>query len=389
MALRKKCLLTNVDLKHIAILVRNFTAFGGLEGYNFKLIQGLLNQDFEVTVICEQNTAEFSHKNLTVYESLKCNTKLKYSEKLKWYYHTSNNLLQNHSFDLIHSQQVPTNYANVVTFHNHTIQRQINAGTPFENLVNNYKAKFTAKYKLQNYYDEILAKSAQSLIFPSFQALADYRQTYQINSQDNLFVAYPGLEPEINLDYSKDQNNILFIGKGYRRKGLDILLKAVSKLIQDNIPVKLNIIGLKLTTAYKLRLKILGLENNVFFHGSIYNLKDFFAFSDIIVQVSRIETFGMSVLEAMQYHVLPVVSRNCGISEIFQNDVNGIIINNYLGVTELSEKLKMLITNQSLRHKIVCNAQELSHKFSWDKTVTDTLKAYEYALKEMHNVTNR
>ncbi len=381
--------MTNVGLKHIAILVRNFTPFGGLEGYNFKLIQGLLNQEFKVTVICEQNSGEFSHKNLTVYESLKCNTKLKYSEKLKWYYHTSNNLLQNHSFDLIHSQQVPTKYANVVTFHNHTIARQINAGTHFENLVNNYKAKFTAKYKLQNYYDEILAKSAQSLIFPSFQALADYRQTYQINSQDNLFVAYPGLDPEINLEYSKDQNNILFIGKGYRRKGLDVLLKAISKLIQDNVPVKLNIIGLKLTPVYKLRLKILGIENNVFFHGSIYNLKDFFAFSDIIVQVSRIETFGMSVLEAMQYHVLPVVSRNCGIVEIFQNDVNGIIINNYLSVTELSEKLKMLISNQSLRHKIVCNAQELSHKFSWDKTVTDTLKAYEYALKEIHNVTNR
>ncbi len=66
------------------------------------------------------------------------------------------------------------------------------------------------------------------------------------------------------------------------------------------------------------------------FLGRVFDLAELYANCDIIVQPSRYETFGMAVLEAMQYHVVPVVSKKCGISEILTDDVNAIILDDHL-----------------------------------------------------------
>ncbi len=372
------------DLKSIAILVRSFSLGGGLEKYNFKLTQGLLDANYKVTILCENNNSDFKHKNLTVQEIFKTSQKLNASQKLKFFFDTSNEYLSHNTFDLVHSQHLPTSMADVVSFHNYTVATRVTSGKIAENIIDKLKSKFKGKYLSQNFYDLTLVNSAKALIFPSKMALNDYVDKFKITNLEKLFVAYPGLGYPCEVTYNKDKIplNLVFVGKGYRHKGLDVLLKAISLLKRENIIVNLNVVGLKKTLFYKFKLLTLGIGSQVKFLGRVFDLAELYANCDIIVQPSRYETFGMAVLEAMQYHVVPVVSKKCGISEILTDDVNAIILDDHLSAYTLAKSLKALIENQAHRHKLACASEELSYSYPWENTVYNTLEAYKYALKE-------
>ena len=51
---------------HVAMVLRQFSPFGGLELYAFQLVKGLLERGISVTVICEKDETGYQHERLKV-----------------------------------------------------------------------------------------------------------------------------------------------------------------------------------------------------------------------------------------------------------------------------------------------------------------------------------
>ena len=95
--------------------------------------------------------------------------------------------------------------------------------------------------------------------------------------------------------------------------------------------------------------------------AAIYNL------ATVYVQPSRDEGFGLPVLEAMRCGC-PVLSSGRGsLPEI--TGKAGLIFN--------QKNLKQIWQNQELRRKLSRTGLVQAKKFSWDKTVSQTVKVYE------------
>ncbi|MGH9550111.1 MAG: glycosyltransferase family 4 protein, partial [Terriglobales bacterium] len=180
----------------IAMIVRSFSQNGGLELYAHQLIKGLIDRGHDLTVVCEKNESPIQHKRLHIAKFYPAPDGTGKAAKLTYYLEASTaRVAQEGTFDIIHSQHLPTRAANVVTFHNHTAARLAQVGYEWEQKLTRAKMAFVSAYKLRDQYDRELCRSASSLIFPSAVCRDDFAQTYDVQSLNprcNLTVAYPG-----------------------------------------------------------------------------------------------------------------------------------------------------------------------------------------------------
>ena len=103
--------------------------------------------------------------------------------------------------------------------------------------------------------------------------------------------------------------------------------------------------------------------------------------SAIFVLSSRYEGFGLVLLEA-QAAGLPCVSFDCkeGPREIIDNGINGFLVKDG-DVRELSEKILLLIKNDTLRTGFSKNSQKDLYRFEYEKIIKEWNTALEGIIK--------
>ena len=121
--------------------------------------------------------------------------------------------------------------------------------------------------------------------------------------------------------YTEDDVVLLFVGGICARKGIDFLIESFPSLLAHNGHVRLLIVGPDLEDVYadglRRRVVELGLQEQVRFTGSVYELDPVYQLSDIMTFASYREGFGNVLLEAMA-HERPVVSRRlAGVTDYF------------------------------------------------------------------------
>ena len=372
-----------------AILVRNFSTSGGLELYAHKLVEGLLEQGLNITVICENAQSQLNHSQLKVEQIPP--SKAKSSKKARInhdFTEFSAALDRLGPFDIVHSHHIGATPVNVVTFHNHTVFRIEECGKPIEAEINKFKLLFRSDYKARQNADAKLIESAEVLIFPSKVCKQDYIKHFNLNKPASLVVAYPGwqlaenpnsneVSPLVNsaADYDK-KRTMIFVGRGYRKKGLDILLLACSILRSKNYSFKLLIAGLNEKTIDRWRLYGLGLNKYVSYLGFHKNMDSLYKSASIIVSPSRMEPFGMAVLQGMSYGLVPVVSKVSGVAELLTNDKDALILENHLDANELAKKLAYLLDNPDRMSRMAVQAQIKTEASTWQNTIGINLAAY-------------
>lgn len=182
--------------------------------------------------------------------------------------------------------------------------------------------------------------------------------------------------------YKLPESNIviLYYGRIIKRKGLDILLKAYSKLECNNDEISLVICGegpFKSECediARKLNLK------NVFFEGAV-KPKDkytFFSQCNIFVLPSNFyqgtsEAWGLTVNEAIQCGKQVITTTAVGAAYDLINEKTGIMIDEN-NISELKDALKTLINNKNLGEmEIEC--KKMYEKCSYDNMVNGFVNA--------------
>ncbi len=369
--------------------MRTFSPHGGLELYAHKLIEGLLERGVKVTVICQNVESEYRHKRLEFLEIANAPKGLSKAERVQQLFIASNEVLQNHrsSFSLIHSQHLPAEFANVVTFHNHTVGRLSEVGRPWERKLNDFKVNFVSAYKLRDRYDEILCRNADCLVFVSKRLQEDYFRRYDLaNAEEakSYVVAYPGasLPPidesqSVKTESADGMFTFLFVGKGFRKKGLDVLFESCAHLRRKGRNFRLIIAGLKQRPLDKLRLSSLKIIENVQYLGFQKDMAAVYAQAQSIILPSRIEPFGMAPVQAMTFGLVPIVSAVSGVSEVLHDGEDALLLKDHLNSEELAAQMQRLMDDKTLLLRLSAKAATAARTVSWETTVDQTLKAYE------------
>lgn len=156
------------------------------------------------------------------------------------------------------------------------------------------------------------------------------------------------------------QNIILNVGRLVTKKGQRYLIQAFSKL--DNKDWKLVFLGDgPLKTELMDYTEDLGIKNQVIFNGTTKNVNEWYAKASVFAFPSILEGFPNALAEAM-CHGLACVSFDCstGPSELIVNGENGFLIQEK-NVTQLVDKLQILIDDKELREEFSSNAFKLNN----------------------------
>lgn len=376
------------DKLHIAFVMRLFSSQGGLELYALKLIEGLLEHGHKITVICEIDESNLSHGHLAVQKFAGAKKGSKKWQKIEHYRKVATEAVDGAGpFDIVHSQHFPVNSAQLdaVTFHNHTAGRLSLVGYPLEKLLNNFKMATAKNYKLRHKFDLELCQKALMRIFVATVMKDDFYNTYQLDPAAPFAIAPPGASlaiegNEIQAEPTNQESNepftFLFVGKGMRKKGLDTLFKACSILKKRKLDFRLLIAGLKEKPLQKFDLINMGINSNVEFLGYQKDMASVFSKAKVLVLPSKIEPFGMAPIQAMQYGLVPIVSRVCGVAEVLSDNSDALILQNHLSATELADLMAKLLGNLELYKKLSKQARQSAQSISWKKTVEATEEAY-------------
>ena len=162
--------------------------------------------------------------------------------------------------------------------------------------------------------------------------------------------------------YDKPQNtmNYMFCGRLDYSKGLDIAIKALSSLKDREIEnFRLDIYGdgdKNYILKCKKIIKILKLEDNIFFHGKKSDLKDAYKKAHVLLMPTRMkEPFGLVLIEAMNYGVVPIATNDYGPLEIISNEEDGLHFD-ITDANDLEKKILLINNNWSLLKRYRENA---------------------------------
>jgi UDP-glucose:(heptosyl)LPS alpha-1,3-glucosyltransferase len=172
---------------------------------------------------------------------------------------------------------------------------------------------------------------------------------------------------------------ILFVGSGYRRKGLRYLIEAVS-LLKEERPLKMLVVAKGKKRAYLKLAKKRGVKNRIIFAGGRKDLRKFYAASDLFVLPTIYEPFGNVCLETLASGLPIIVSRASGAAEIITEGENGLLLKDPRDSRELAEKIR-LTANNRFRERLSKNARILAENFTVDKNVKKTLEVYQEVIR--------
>lgn len=204
--------------------------------------------------------------------------------------------------------------------------------------------------------------------------------TYRIQP-DKVKVVYNGIQSKEN-DYKKsfnslsrefsiarDQNVILYVGSGFKRKGVEEFLEIVSNLKTPNI--KAFVVGKeKQLELYVELVKQLQIDDKVVFTGAREDVDDFYVISDIFLFPTHYEPFSNVVLEAMNFKNVVFTTSQNGASEI----LDGAFVMDSPTDMSVPNKIDTLFSDKDKLEKIQLENRALSKQFSIEKNLKDTIE---------------
>jgi UDP-glucose:(heptosyl)LPS alpha-1,3-glucosyltransferase len=242
------------------------------------------------------------------------------------------------------------------------------------------KSIFNLLHPTYLYLEQKCFNNAKCIIANSNMVKKEIINSYQINPE-KIKVIYNGIELK-EIDYKKsfdklssefsiikNQSILLYVGSGFKRKGVEEFLQIFSMLKTKDIIGF--IVGRESNMSYYQNLsKELKIDNQIVFTGPRTNVNDFYTISDIFLFPTHYDPFSNVVLEAMNFgNVVFTTSKN-GASEILNDD---FIISQPFEKNAISS-IDSILNNKAVMAKEKKNNKEISKLFSIEKNLYHTLE---------------
>ena len=183
--------------------------------------------------------------------------------------------------------------------------------------------------------------------------------------------------------YSEKDFIIVSVSRLTPKNGIDYLIKAIDRVIDDIPNIRLVVIGDGIQRKKLIQLiNNLRLTNKIDLLGNIPHseIPEYLNIADVFVRPSLEEGFGISFIEAMACKV-PVIGSNIGgIPDIIKDAENGYMVVPR-NINELVQKLIRLSKDKELRHNLAENGyQTVQEKFNWNVVLKNMYGIYEKLL---------
>ena len=247
-------------------------------------------------------------------------------------------------------------------------------------------------------YETQLMKRSDALIAVSKYTVNELTDLYGIE-EEKIHVIYNGVDidkfkprsnrTELRQEFGleEDEKVVLFVGRLYHRKGLEILLRSIPPVLQKYKDVKFAISG----TGFKQKeeslrslAKELGIQEHLTFLGYVPDekLPGLYSASDIFVLPAIYENFPFAILEA-QATALPVISTKVGgIPEFLVNNENGFLIDPG-DSKQLTQKVLTLLQDPKHANEMGKRGRErIEEKLSWRIITAQVIDLYHKLLEK-------
>jgi glycosyltransferase involved in cell wall biosynthesis len=172
---------------------------------------------------------------------------------------------------------------------------------------------------------------------------------------------------------------VLALGRVVPKKGLDLLVEAFASVAYRHNDVGLVIGGDgPARKALVAQVDWLGLAGRVILPGRFDRSEVAWAMShaEVFVLPSRIEPFGIVVLEAMRVGLPVVISSRGGAPEIVRHEREGLIVDPF-DVSELGSAISRLLDDTLLAARLGARARQRVEDFSWSRITDQYLRLYQ------------
>jgi len=265
-----------------------------------------------------------------------------------------------------------------------------------KNLNPNEKSMLRFNFWLRSYEKKLMNRS-DALIAVSKYTVDELTELYGIE-EEKIHVIYNGVDinkfkprpdrAELRREFGLEEEKkiVLFVGRLYHRKGLEILLRSIPPVLQEFNDVKFAISGTgfkKKEESLRKLAKKLEIEDHVTFLGYVPDekLPDLYAASDIFVLPAIYENFPFAILEA-QATGLPVISTKVGgIPEFLADNENGFLVDPG-DSTQLTQRILTLLQDPKLAKEMGRRGRSLiEEKFSWRLITSQVIDLYHKLLE--------
>lgn len=196
---------------------------------------------------------------------------------------------------------------------------------------------------------------------------------------EKIFPVYNALDENTVYRSARDDTDkrILFLGRITRQKGPEFLLETMVKLCRRMPEARFIVAGNGDQADWlKSEVRDAGLDQQVTFTGFVKReqVTELLAASDAYFMPSVSEPFGLSALEAAQFHVPCVISKQSGVSEVLHN----VLKADCWDTDKFANALYAVCHYKGIRDTMVkLTANDLKH-ISWDSSAREVLKSYKH-----------
>src|SRR5690606_10894554 len=153
------------------------------------------------------------------------------------------------------------------------------------------------------------------------------------------------------------------------------LLEAAAKVVAHRPKTLFLIVGSgeQYTELIELAAR-LGISRNILFTGFLRGKKwrDAFSIADLFVMPSISEPFGLTPLEAAGYGTPSLISRQSGVSEIFNNCLKV----DFWDIEEMANQIVALVRSHSMQQELVERASDEYRQLSWYPSAEKLMEWY-------------
>jgi UDP-glucose:(heptosyl)LPS alpha-1,3-glucosyltransferase len=361
-------------MQKIAVVIPKYGLVGGAEQFASELTSRLSDQpgyNFHVFANRWQGAhagINFHHVSIVSFP--------KFLTTISFAYFTRRQLSVDR-FSLVHSHE-RIFAADIYTLH----------GVPHRFWIHCVRKKKMSLYDLATSWVEkklVTQGNCQKFIAVSNLTRDIFLQEYNIDPQ-RVTVIHPGVDlndyatadkrlirGDIRKEYGfrSEEPIILFASMNFEIKGLDAIMLSLAKLKARQHSFKLLIAGKGNLRKYTQMAREANIADEVVFTGMLSKEKliRLYLAGDMYIMLSKFDTFGMVVLEAMAAGLPVIISSNVGAKDLVQEGENGFIISDTSDADYIASKIGILL-KENIRSLMAQNAFDTAKQNTWEMVAT-------------------